>query len=317
MRNPWEWEEEDIELLIHNGVQESLTLDYKRCASLDKRNPTRKTELSKDVSAFANSAGGMIIYGVIETNHLPTGIDVGYDPTDITREWIEQVINSTIQRRIDGIRIKQIELRKSNPGRVIYVVHIPQSRHAPHMAEDHIFYKRFNYQSIPMEEYEVRDVAGRADAPDLLLKLYLDSETVSLEFEEDKDISKPISLNASVINESATPAMYYVVRLYIDKRLTVVSKSNFVVGSEKTLQVGNAIFDVNSYSQNYGIPGKMPIWQGVAFRIFDPNFQIAIPKFNDNVDYVLGWSVDSPGMQQKVRADVLAIREDQAILLAV
>ena len=128
-------------------MQESLNLDYKGCESLDKRNPKSKKDLSKDVSAFANSAGGVIIYGVIETNHVPTAIDSGYDHTNITREWLEQVINSTIQRRIEGIRIKQIELRKSNSGRVIYVVSIPQSKRAPHIAEDHIFYKRFNYQS--------------------------------------------------------------------------------------------------------------------------------------------------------------------------
>ena len=86
MRNPWEWEEEDIELLIQNGVQESLTLDYKVCGALDRRTSKVdkvKIEISKDVSAFANSAGGVIVYGVTETNHLPTAIDLGYDPTDI------------------------------------------------------------------------------------------------------------------------------------------------------------------------------------------------------------------------------------------
>lgn len=50
MKDAWDWEEEDIELLIQNGVQESLTLEYKRCESLDKRNPNRKKDLSKDVS---------------------------------------------------------------------------------------------------------------------------------------------------------------------------------------------------------------------------------------------------------------------------
>ncbi|MEH2450443.1 hypothetical protein [Nostoc sp.] len=42
MKDAWDWEEEDIELLIQNWVQESLTLNYKRCESLDKRNPDRK-----------------------------------------------------------------------------------------------------------------------------------------------------------------------------------------------------------------------------------------------------------------------------------
>ncbi len=95
MREPFEWEEDDILALISDDVQESLTLEYKRCASLDRRNPGRRIELSKDVSAFANSAGGVIVYGVVEDQHLPTAIDLGYDPREITREWLEQIINST------------------------------------------------------------------------------------------------------------------------------------------------------------------------------------------------------------------------------
>lgn len=313
MKNPWDWEEEDINLLIQDGVQESLTLDYKGCDSLDKRNPSRKKDLSKDVSAFANSAGGNILYGVIENNHLPIKIDVGYDPADITREWLEQVINSSIQRRIDGIRIKQIELHKSNPGKVIYVVNIPQSKRAPQMAEDHIYYKRFNYQSIAMEEYEVRDVANRAEFPDLSLQFFLENDLINLELEEDKEFSRPITLNALISNESITPALYYIVHIYIDKRLKVCSKSiDLIEGSEQYLNAFGGIFSTISYSKNFGVPGTMPIWQGVKFKIFDSQlpFQIAVQSKDDN--YGLGWSINSPGMQQKVGGAILNILNSQA-----
>jgi predicted HTH transcriptional regulator len=148
MRDPWEWEEEDLEALVASGVQESLTLDYKRCAALDKQNPKRAADLSKDVSAFANSAGGVIVYGVVEVNNLPTAVDQGYDPSELTREWIEQVINSSIQRRVDGVRIEQVPLNKNSPGQVAYVVAVAQSRRAPHMATDHVFYKRFNAEVL-------------------------------------------------------------------------------------------------------------------------------------------------------------------------
>ncbi|MEH2301401.1 MAG: ATP-binding protein [Nostoc sp.] len=317
MKDAWDWEEEDIELLIQNGVQESLTLDYKRCESLDKRNPNRKKDLSKDVSAFANSAGGVIVYGVIETNHLPTGIDGGYDPKNITREWLEQVINSTIQRRIDDVKIKQIELKKSNSGRVIYLVSIPQSKRAPHMAEDHIFYKRFNYQSIAMEEYEVRDVANRTDAPDLSLKFYFESNAVDIEFEEDKEFSKPINLNAAITNESIAPAMYYIVLLFFDKKLTVINNGGFIFYSEQTLQIGDMPFIANSYSRNYSVHEVMPVWQGVRFKVCDPHFQIAVPKVNGDMSYALAWSIASLGMQHKFREAILTVSNNQAKILDV
>jgi len=38
---------------------------------------------------------------------------------------------------------------------------------APHMAADHRFYKRFNFESIPLEVYEVRDVGHRQESPGL------------------------------------------------------------------------------------------------------------------------------------------------------
>jgi hypothetical protein len=36
-----------------------------------------------------------------------------------------------------------------------------------HMAEDHRYYKRFNFQSVPMEHYEVEDVMHRRTASDV------------------------------------------------------------------------------------------------------------------------------------------------------
>jgi hypothetical protein len=295
-KDPWDWEEEDIETLIKNEIQENLNLDYKRCASLE--GASYKKDLSKDVSAFANSAGGVIIYGVIEKGHIPINIDAGYDPTVVTREWLEQVINSTIQRRIDGVRIKQIELKKKNPGKVIYVVNVPQSRYAPHMAEDHRYYKRFNYQSVPMEEYEVRDVSNRSDAPDLSLQFYLEDNSVKVEFEGDADYSKPIVLKPTIINESRVPAMYYIVRIGVDKRVRVSGSGRFNHGSEESIQIRDKQYVVKWYYKNFSVNSSMPVWQNISFVVSDPNTAIALPN---NIDefYALTWSIDSIGMQQK------------------
>lgn len=125
MKKPYEWSEKDLLSLISNKTKESITLDYKECGSL-ANTEGKKNELSKDVSAFANSAGGTIIYGVKEDKYVPTVIDNGFAPHEISKEWLEQVINSKIHPRIEGIRINQIELHISNPDQVIYVVWIPQ-----------------------------------------------------------------------------------------------------------------------------------------------------------------------------------------------
>jgi predicted HTH transcriptional regulator len=84
MKDAIEWNEADILLLIKEKVQESLTLDYKKSDALGKAD-RKKIELSKDVSAFANSAGGVILYGMEEDQHYPTKPDEGLDPDDISK----------------------------------------------------------------------------------------------------------------------------------------------------------------------------------------------------------------------------------------
>lgn len=200
MKSPWEWTEEDIQSMIRNGIKESIDLDYKACASLAKTEG-KKDEISKDVSAFANSAGGTIIYGVIEQDNIPVAIDTGYDPTDISREWLEQIINSRIQPRIDDIRINQIELSGANAGKVIYCVNIPQSKRAPHMAHDKRYYKRFNFQSIAMEDYEVKDVSRRLEVPDLEIQYRLLND--KLIFYGDGTFSDSIDISPLITNKSS------------------------------------------------------------------------------------------------------------------
>ena len=163
-----EWDENNVLQLIESQVEENIQLDYKASASLQKTDEKKK-EISKDVSAFANSVGGTIVYGVAqyadaERRRFPERIDGGYDPVEISKKWLEQVINSRSQPRIQGIRINPIQLDRTAPGRVIYVVFVPESFTA-HQASDLRYYKRYNFESLPMEDYEVRLVMNKIRYP--------------------------------------------------------------------------------------------------------------------------------------------------------
>lgn len=155
----------DIEELIISQREESIHLEYKSCAAVEKTDG-KKAETSKDVSSFANSDGGTIIYGVREyadptKDHLPERIDDGFDPADISKEWLENVITSRIQPKISGLIIHPITLPT---GKVIYSVEIPKSTTA-HQASDKRYYKRHNFKAEPMEDYEVRDTMNRSQLP--------------------------------------------------------------------------------------------------------------------------------------------------------
>ncbi len=168
------WTETRLQNLINGEIEESLTLEYKSAEALD-RNETKKKEITKDVSAMANSAGGILIYGIREFDqenrrHLPEKI-TPVDRRHFPREWVEQIIQA-IRPRIDGIVIHSVNLG-SGENDVAFVIEIPQSNTA-HQASDHRYYKRFNFQAVPMEDYEIRDVIFREQTPNIALKFLIE-----------------------------------------------------------------------------------------------------------------------------------------------
>ena len=270
-----EWLESDIIHLISDQVQENLELDYKACDALQKTDGKKK-EISKDVSSFANSAGGVIIYGIVEKGHLPDSIDSGFDPNNISREWLEQVINSNIHPRIDNLHINQVELNNTSSGRVIYVVTIPQATtRAPHQAADHRYYKRHNFQSIPMEDYEIRDILRRANSPDLRLNFsVVGGNTVNLTFLPEQPISQEIELTISIENISEEPASYAVIDIYMDTSIKIIDAAGMQVTENLMVSIENisekdtsflalqlipeSKIPLNRFNLNWGIPSKLP-----------------------------------------------------------
>ncbi|RYZ28717.1 MAG: ATP-binding protein [Chitinophagaceae bacterium] len=93
---------------------------------------------------MANAAGETIVYGIKEHTALIKSIlPEKIDPLkriDISKEWIEQVINTNIQPKIEDVLITPVTIDES-AGTVVYVVEIPQSSTA-HQAADKKYYKR-------------------------------------------------------------------------------------------------------------------------------------------------------------------------------
>ncbi|MGU3374709.1 AlbA family DNA-binding domain-containing protein [Chryseobacterium sp. M5A1_1a] len=171
-----------IESLINNEIEESINIDFKSADALDKVDK-KKTEISKDVSAFANSNGGIIIYGLNESNHKASSISY-IDGNIFTKEWLEQIINSTTYRTIPGLKIYPI---RNNGGieKTLYIVQIPESIEAPHMAKDKRYYRRYNFESVFMEEYEVRNMYFKKSKSNLVI----DTVRISFDSNEDSNIS--------------------------------------------------------------------------------------------------------------------------------
>lgn len=163
------WTLEKINQYISDGIEENIHLDYKGAASLGK-NGEKKKEISKDVSAFTNSDGGVIIYGVkefdeAEKRHLPEKIDA-VNGNEFSKEWLEQIINSNISPRINGLKITPIQTSNPEDNQVVFVVEIPKGTTA-HQASDKKYYKRFNFESRPMDDWEIKDIINRQNRTDI------------------------------------------------------------------------------------------------------------------------------------------------------
>jgi hypothetical protein len=278
---------DDLQRLIDDEIQESVTLDYKASLALAK-DSTARTELCKDVSAFANSAGGQIIYGIQEEKGKPTRIDQG---SDLTREWIEQVIDSNVQPRLEGLIITPIPV---GVGRHAYVLTIPQAlTRAPHQAPDKKYYNRQNFQSVPMEDYEVKDVMRRASTPVLDVGLAFQntgSSTQARLFVRGERCD-PIFLQFTVSNMSRKPAEYAILTAYVDSLFAIADPSNFQFSLGAVERFGTAC---QSISANLGLPGSPPLFR--EYPEIAGSFSIALLANKVGTQrLVLGCDICTPG----------------------
>jgi hypothetical protein len=299
MNDPIGWTEADVQSLITNQVQESLTLDYKRSDALG-RSDGKKSELSKDFSAFANSAGGVLLYGIEEDKHIPTRIDGGIDPTCISKEWIEQVANSWIVPKIEGLRVNQIALGSRQPRRVLYAIVIPAATYrAPHQAKDKRYYKRYNYESVAMEDYEIRDVYHRAIAPDLVISLsFTGGKSATADFKYGSGRSVPIPLLATIRNNSREPCFYSCVRVFVDDRLSLVGHGGFALDGQALL-VGQV--PLKAYYKNFAIPHHLPIFSEMPLSLFEVPFSFLLEEAVLQVpEFYIGYDIRAPGFSRKM-----------------
>lgn len=150
----------DIEHFIKLRIPESDSLDYKGDI-LQKNSKLKAKDFGKDVSSFANTSGGWLIYGV-ETDKsddetLPRAQNaiVGIRDYPGLSEKIENLILSSISPK-PYFRMKKVSIPKKD--KCLFLIHVYPAYNHVHMVSlknEHRFYKRYEYQAIPMDYYEV------------------------------------------------------------------------------------------------------------------------------------------------------------------
>lgn len=155
---------------------ENDTLERKGSTLLDLSLPQANegkvlNELAKQLSAFANTGGGRVIYGLTDKGEVDHGgVSRILRGRRSTKEWLEDLIPSLTDYEIVGVNVYEITGKeadsKIHSSRAIYVVDIPDSDRAPHQSKkDYKYYVRLGAKSEPASHRLIEDIRNRAKHP--------------------------------------------------------------------------------------------------------------------------------------------------------
>jgi hypothetical protein len=169
------WTEDDV-LSLPPG--ENDTFERKGASLLDLtlsnvKEDAVRDELAKQLSAFANTGGGQIIYGIANDGSVDSGgISRFVKGRQPTKEWLENLIPILTDFEIIGFNVYEILPKTTGSvltaNKSIYVVDIPDSERAPHQSKrDYRYYVRLAGNSLPASHRLVEDIRNRARHPKL------------------------------------------------------------------------------------------------------------------------------------------------------
>ncbi len=157
----------EIERFIQDGQEENLFIEFKTVVHPNYNENSKdidKKNISKAISGFANSNGGIIVWGIkAKENEKNQDIAIDKSPIkDLTKflNILNRLEGQATTPIVTGIIHKKIEI--SNDLGFI-VTYVPSSEFAPHMANfaDKHYYKRSGDSFYICEHYDIKDMLQR------------------------------------------------------------------------------------------------------------------------------------------------------------
>jgi hypothetical protein len=242
VREPRDWDEEYL-IGLAPGEFDWLEAKGRRGLDLTLANVHEaavKENLSRAVSAFANSGGGALVLGIISS---PTGsrdIDDGginlliKNPS--TREWLEDIIPHLVDAPLTKFNVYCIQqstaASRIQSGRGVFIVHVQDSDQAPHQASDNRYYIRVAGRSRPIGHRLVLDILGRRRDP------IIEMQFAVLERGSRAAQDRVVRLTAEARNVGAVYAQYLACFIYIPQALVPESRR----GADYKMIDGNAYY---------------------------------------------------------------------------
>ena len=196
-----------IEGFVADGQEEHLSLEFKSVDGSDLHAGSDRKNLARALSGFANSAGGIVVWGV-RTRPNKTGLDVAAELVpipnvsafvaklhELTPLYVTPPVEEVIHRKFG---------RPDDSG--FAASFIPESDRGPHMAlaGHHRYFKRAGDRYYRMEHFDISDMFGRRQRPALRLAYSL---RLGSSFGGPEGQAKEVRITFSLVNEGRSSAV--------------------------------------------------------------------------------------------------------------
>ncbi|MBS3021393.1 hypothetical protein DJFAAGMI_04165 [Comamonas sp. PE63] len=177
-----------VKALVEEKKSEELFLDFKRIAtdsSANALNPSDRDNFKKALSGFANSEGGVILWGAetvkiegVESLKFPDG----YADTARFVSLLEDAISGCTVPPVPGVRSIKIPLTDDDSKGLVATL-VPASHYAPHQTTDdsRAYFMRAGSSFARVPHGILAGMFGRRPAPKILLNQIVKSCYVGLE----------------------------------------------------------------------------------------------------------------------------------------
>jgi len=154
--------EADIRRLIDERVPESKQIEYKR--ELPEGNDKGTVNFLRAVTAFANTQGGDLLYGIEAKEGIPVGLSsLTMKSGDLILQRFENLCRDGVEPRLTGVQYHFVPL---DGGGSVLAVRIPKSWSAPHRVStgNHAhFYGRNSAGAYQLDVSELRQAFTLSD----------------------------------------------------------------------------------------------------------------------------------------------------------
>lgn len=194
----------EIDKMIAEGVAEHYFLDFKTKRDSDGNNPLQSDDrknLGIALSGFANSQGGILIWGIEKTDGK-LGI-FEYKLIENPSQFVESLnrsISEVVTPFVDAVESKVV-FQNGTSG--VVVTYIPESHKTPHRnMTDNRYYLRIGDSFKIMEHSQLEDMFGRRNRPRLSIE-------VSCPLASNSKPDATYALNIKLKNEGRAIAQHF------------------------------------------------------------------------------------------------------------